>query len=121
MEYIRDRDRNTRFFHLRTIVRRRKNRIEGLQNGDREWLMTPEEIKAMVVAFFNKLLMEDSNKPCHMDLPAHSLNRLTVEQTSELNKPFTTSVECLEEHEPFQSPRTRRLPSKVFPTLLGTY
>ena len=51
IEYIRDGDRNTRFFHLNTIVRRRINRIEGLQLTDGTWVIEAQDLKIMVLDF----------------------------------------------------------------------
>ncbi|KAJ8442848.1 hypothetical protein Cgig2_016314 [Carnegiea gigantea] len=48
LEYIKDGDRNTRFYHLSTIVRRRLNRIEGLQRADGTWGTNSEELKPLV-------------------------------------------------------------------------
>ena len=51
---------NTRFFHVSTIIQRRINQIEGLQNDDGAWITEPDEIKALVVAFDKKLYTEEN-------------------------------------------------------------
>ncbi|XP_021729754.1 uncharacterized protein LOC110696708 [Chenopodium quinoa] len=53
VEAIPDGDRNTRYFHLSTIMRRRRNRIETLQDGDGNWIQCPNRVKSMVVNFFD--------------------------------------------------------------------
>lgn len=35
---INDGDRNTRYFHLSTVIRRRRNKIETLQDEYGEWI-----------------------------------------------------------------------------------
>ncbi|KAJ8425948.1 hypothetical protein Cgig2_010114 [Carnegiea gigantea] len=51
-EAIQDRDTNMRYYHLSTVIRRRTNHIEALQNtqGTRFW--DDDNIKAMVRDFF---------------------------------------------------------------------
>lgn len=56
MEAIKDGDRNTRYFYLSTIARRKYNRIESLQVGSGDWITNPEGIKAHVLGYFSKLL-----------------------------------------------------------------
>ncbi|XP_074291253.1 uncharacterized protein LOC141618027 [Silene latifolia] len=52
MEAICDGDRNTRLFHLSTIIRRKNNRIEGLQDSTSTWIWNSEAIKRMVLDLF---------------------------------------------------------------------
>lgn len=48
-------DLNTRFFHLSTIVRRRRNSIDALLDPNGQWLEGRESIGAHVVAHFQHL------------------------------------------------------------------
>ncbi|CAN1318107.1 LINE-1 retrotransposable element ORF2 protein [Linum perenne] len=48
-------DRNTRFFHLSTIQRRRRNDITRLKRDDGVWIDEPREVKNHVKNFFHKL------------------------------------------------------------------
>ncbi|KAI5325859.1 hypothetical protein L3X38_034933 [Prunus dulcis] len=43
-------DRNTKFFHLSTIIRRRRNKIERLKNEHGEWVEEASAIKDLVVS-----------------------------------------------------------------------
>ncbi|WCJ29423.1 LINE-1 retrotransposable element ORF2 protein [Euphorbia peplus] len=52
-------DRNTTFFHTSTIIRRRRNKVEGLQNEDGIWVWDQLELKNIAVRFFLKLYTED--------------------------------------------------------------
>ncbi|XP_062010302.1 uncharacterized protein LOC133726711 [Rosa rugosa] len=45
-------DRNTRFFHLTTLVRRRKNKIEGLFDKNGNWFTDSATMKKISVDFF---------------------------------------------------------------------
>lgn len=49
LDALKDGDHNTKFFHLSTIIRRRRNRIDMLLDGEGNWISTPEEVKQLVV------------------------------------------------------------------------
>lgn len=53
-------DRNTNYFHMSVISKRRKNRISGLYIADKGWSMDEMILKEEVVSFFQNLY----SKPC---------------------------------------------------------
>lgn len=53
-------DRNTKFFHSTTIIRRRHNRVEALKDDRGQWVDNPTELKTMAVEFFAKLYKEEN-------------------------------------------------------------
>lgn len=54
-KWIQDGDRNTKSFHLTTMVRRRMNKIDGLFDDDGNWCENPMELKAIVVSHLQSL------------------------------------------------------------------
>ncbi|KAH9783625.1 reverse transcriptase domain-containing protein [Citrus sinensis] len=48
-------DRNTNFFHQKTIARRRRNRIEAIQDTSGNWLYSEEEIRNYAIGYFSSL------------------------------------------------------------------
>lgn len=61
IEAICDGDRNTRYFHLSTVIRRRKrNRIEALQKKEGQWVMDANQVKGMVLDYWKNLFQEES-------------------------------------------------------------
>ena len=54
-------DRNTKYFHTTTIIRRRKNRVEALRREDGSWSFDAEEIKQMMVHHFHNVYTSDRN------------------------------------------------------------
>lgn len=48
-------DKNTRFFHLRASLRRKKNMIKALQNSMGAIIVDPDELKAMANSFYQAL------------------------------------------------------------------
>ncbi|XP_074287770.1 uncharacterized protein LOC141612921 [Silene latifolia] len=45
MNFIRDGDRNTSYFHVSTLIRRWRNRITSLKKENGEWATEPSEVK----------------------------------------------------------------------------
>ena len=48
-------DRNTKFFHTQTLVRRKKNKIDGLFLEGGAWCIDPKMLKDEVVRFYKNL------------------------------------------------------------------
>lgn len=55
IEWLATTDLNTRYFHLSTIIRRRRNNIEMLKTGEGGWITERDQIGNHVVDFFQKL------------------------------------------------------------------
>lgn len=55
-------DKNTRYFHTTSLVRRKHNKIEALQNKQGEVVTKPEVLKQMTVEFYRDLY--SSAGPC---------------------------------------------------------
>lgn len=62
------RDRNTRYFHTKTVIRRRKNRISMLKNNQGEWEEDVNAIKRMSCDYFQGLFTEDINERMQLNL-----------------------------------------------------
>ncbi|KAK2356470.1 hypothetical protein QL285_093800 [Trifolium repens] len=58
-QWITDGDRNTKYYHSKTIVRRRRNKIISLRNEERTWVEDPEFLKDLVRNFYINLFKED--------------------------------------------------------------
>ncbi|GLT44684.1 hypothetical protein SLA2020_185690 [Shorea laevis] len=53
--WVRFGDRNTRFFHTTTIVKRRNQRTTALKITNNSWCTDPKELRDMVVEYFKEL------------------------------------------------------------------
>ncbi|GAU49878.1 hypothetical protein TSUD_408170 [Trifolium subterraneum] len=58
-QWISDGDRNTKYYHSKTIVRMRRNKIISLRKEDRTWVDEPESLKDLVRNFYINLFKED--------------------------------------------------------------
>lgn len=55
-------DRNTRFFHGITTVRRCKNNYDLLQDDNGNWIRHPPDLERMVTCYFKSLFSEDGER-----------------------------------------------------------
>ncbi|XP_050259106.1 uncharacterized protein LOC126704118 [Quercus robur] len=53
--WLKDGDRNSRFFHLTTLVRRRRNFISDIKQEDSSWISGREAIQEYFIANFQSL------------------------------------------------------------------
>ncbi|KAF9599501.1 hypothetical protein IFM89_038686 [Coptis chinensis] len=58
--YVKEGDRNTKYFHIMTLRNRKFNKIEWLRKEDNSWLQTPRLIGEAFVGHFTKFLTEPS-------------------------------------------------------------
>nr|KYP61054.1 Retrovirus-related Pol polyprotein LINE-1 [Cajanus cajan] len=79
-------DRNTKYFHGTTIIRRRRNRIEKLLNDNNEWINQPEEMESLVTSFYKDLFC-DPGGATRFCL-SNAFPSLGMEMLSEIGKPI---------------------------------
>ena len=91
VEAIRDGDRNTRFYHLSTIVRRRVNRIEALQDVNGNWYLETEGVKHMVRDYVLRLYTDDNDQYRPYTLPSGRFPLLEPEVLHQIEAPFTAT------------------------------
>ena len=53
-------DRNINFFHRKTITRRRRNRIEAIQDSSGNWLYNEREIHNHTIKYFSSLFKSEA-------------------------------------------------------------
>ncbi|CAK8578884.1 unnamed protein product [Lathyrus sativus] len=54
-EWLKGGDRNTKYYHFKTINRRRRNRITVLKDDNGVWIEDNEQLKELVNSFYRKL------------------------------------------------------------------
>lgn len=57
--WIIDDDRNTRYYDIKTVARRKRSKIEMIKNSEGVWIEDCEEIKKTLVDFFINLFADD--------------------------------------------------------------
>ena len=62
MERLKDGDRNTKYFHTSTIIRRRNNRVDALRDQSGNWCTNQAQIKDTVLTHFQQLFTSDGTE-----------------------------------------------------------
>lgn len=99
VDWIRDGDRNTSFFHLSTIIKQWKNKIVALKDDNGDWISHPEHVKNFVVNYFKNLYTED-NEETNCEGPKNLFPQFQEYEWNKLTRTFTCSeihdvVKCM--------------------------
>ncbi|CAA7051323.1 unnamed protein product [Microthlaspi erraticum] len=73
-------DRNTKYYHTTTIIKRRRNRIEMLTDDGNQWVTEPGELEKIAIEYYRRLYSMEDVAP-----EVESLHR---EELMALNRPF---------------------------------
>ncbi len=57
--WLKDGDRNSKFFHISSIIRRKKNSIDAIRGVDGEWIVKYSDIRDHLVGNFQHLFTEE--------------------------------------------------------------
>lgn len=83
-------DRNTKYFHTSTIIRRKSNRIEALKNDAGIWVNHPDELENLAIDYFKKLYSVPSQERNLKHLPWEGFHKINHTETMEMLTPFAT-------------------------------
>ena len=88
VQWLRDGDKNTRFFHSKATQRRRRNYIKGLYDENGQWCTHPSRVTDTVVQFYQKLFTS-----CELvdfeEISEQIPTKVTEDMNVELLKEFT--------------------------------
>jgi hypothetical protein len=88
VEWLREGDRNTAFFHARASARRRTNKIDRLYSADGSICETQGEIKSMIHRFYEDLFSSEMCTSSESVLNAIP-SKVTADMNDDLCKPYT--------------------------------
>uniref|UniRef100_A0A2N9H0H1 aminobutyraldehyde dehydrogenase n=1 Tax=Fagus sylvatica TaxID=28930 RepID=A0A2N9H0H1_FAGSY len=79
--WLKEGDRNSRFFHLSTIIRKRRNTIDAIKSDNGDWIINISEIKSFVVSKYQELFTEEPTS-----FPPDLENLISPSITPEVNE-----------------------------------
>ena len=79
--WLREGDRNTKYFHAKTKQRRARNRITRLRNSMNQWVSSEEDIEAVATDYFQQLFT--TTNPETID---ETLRYITASVSDEMNQ-----------------------------------
>lgn len=80
-------DRNTRYFHTTTIIRRRRNRVSGLKLPDGQWCYEDQMPRDHALSHFKNLYHDDS--PAVWSYPTPGFPTLASDEIENLSLPVS--------------------------------
>lgn len=84
-------DRNTKFFHLSTVIRRRRNRIEMLKDNEGCWVSDVKDLEKLAVEFFTRLYSLNDVPSIVDALPDHGFVQISQADMGHLNRDFSAT------------------------------
>ena len=79
--YLKDEDRNTRFFHCQATQRQRRNLIIGIKDQANIWCTKPDQISAIFLAYYQQLF--SSSNPVALVADLDSIPQIVTEDMNE--------------------------------------
>lgn len=73
-QWVRFGDRNTKYFHTQTVVRRKRNRIQGLFLESGEWSVNQDVLRQETRSFFLNLFASPVADPLHLHVATPRLS-----------------------------------------------
>lgn len=92
--WLKEGDRNTKFFHLSTIIRWRRNHIDAIKSEEGHWVTSPTQIKQTILSSFKNLYAKE-----FVSFPEHLDNLMTnciTEEDNDLLKKIPSREEIKE-------------------------
>ncbi|KAK9937007.1 hypothetical protein M0R45_013825 [Rubus argutus] len=68
-QWLKDGDRNTKFFHLTTLIQRRRNKIEGLFDDNDVWTTDCTSMKTIAINYFSRLFTFEASLDTLFHIP----------------------------------------------------
>ncbi|KAG7537202.1 Reverse transcriptase domain [Arabidopsis suecica] len=84
-------DRNTKFFHTSTIIRRRRNRIEALKGDDGVWIADAKELETLALDYYRRLYSMEDVDDIVDRLPTEGFTPLAAADLGFLQRDFTAA------------------------------
>ncbi|KAL3812349.1 hypothetical protein ACJIZ3_013617 [Penstemon smallii] len=88
--WMREGDRNTRYFHSRASGRKKKNKIKNLRKADGSLCKTDQELESAIVEYFKDIFTSTHPSESEMDVALSALRiRVSLEDNQYLLQPFS--------------------------------
>ncbi len=79
--WLKDGDRNSKFFHLSTLIRRRRNLVDAIKSNSGDWITNKKEIKKVFLSNFIEQFSEEE-----VDFPSDLENLISPIISTEENE-----------------------------------
>ncbi|PKI62440.1 hypothetical protein CRG98_017246 [Punica granatum] len=113
-EWVESRDRNTRYFHMKAMIKRKRIRIEALQRADETFITEEEALHAHATDHFRRLFSGECG-PIQSTIP-HCFPQLSPTALQSLIQPVPVEEvhRALFDIGPFKAPRSDGFQAVIF-------
>jgi hypothetical protein len=88
ISWLKEGDRNTRFFHQKAKWRARRNKIKKLKDNDGVWKEVPSEMERMASSYFKEIFTRDPSLNADAIINM-TQEKVTVDMNDDLCKDFS--------------------------------
>jgi hypothetical protein len=119
--WLKEGDRNTRFFHQKAVWRARRNTIKKLKDDDKVWYDAPSDMEQMASSYFQELFTRDPSLNAD-DLVNMTQERVSADMNGDLCKEFIDDEigDALFQIGPLKAPRVDGFPTRFYQRNWGT-
>ncbi|XP_012853800.1 PREDICTED: uncharacterized protein LOC105973324 [Erythranthe guttata] len=117
IQWMREGDRNTKFFHAKATARKRANTVDKLKDKHGNWQTRGEDIEGVIAEYFDHIFRSTRPEESEIDGVLDCVTpRVTDEANQILSSPFTTQevTHALFHMAPLKSPGPDGLPVLFF-------
>jgi hypothetical protein len=119
--WLKEGDRNTRFFHQKAVWRARKNKVKKLKDDQGVWQDEPKEMERMTNSYFKDLFTRDPSIDDSEVCPLFD-QKVTEEMNADLTREFTDAEisDALFQIGPLKAPGPDGFPARFYQRNWGT-
>ncbi|KAL9413386.1 hypothetical protein AB3S75_041957 [Citrus x aurantiifolia] len=89
-DWLKEGDKNTKFFHLKASARKRKNKIWGIDDKQGRWTEKEAEVEAEFCEYFQEIFTSSRPNQAQIDATLDGLlPKIDETMKNHLNQPFT--------------------------------
>lgn len=89
-DWLKEGDKNTKFFHSKASSRKRKNKIQGIENDQGKWVEDNKDIERQFCGYFTNIFSSLKPNQDQLEAALQGLNpKVTTAMNDVLEQPFT--------------------------------